>query len=48
MRHSTDPILTTHAGSLSRPPKLHDLVLAKANGQLADLAASAAPYPSSG
>ena len=36
MFYSTDRILTTHAGSLPRPPELRDLVLAKANGQLSD------------
>lgn len=36
MIYSSDRILTTHAGSLPRPPELRDLVLAKANGQLSD------------
>jgi 5-methyltetrahydropteroyltriglutamate--homocysteine methyltransferase len=33
MLYSTDRILTTHAGSLPRPPDLRDMVLAKANGE---------------
>ena len=32
MLYSTDRILTTHAGSLPRPPDLRDLVAAKASG----------------
>jgi 5-methyltetrahydropteroyltriglutamate--homocysteine methyltransferase len=32
MLYSTARILTTHAGSLPRPPDLRDMVLAKANG----------------
>ena len=32
MLYSTDRILTTHAGSLPRPPDLRDMVLARANG----------------
>ena len=36
MIYSSDRILTTHAGSLPRPPELRDLVLAKVNGQLSD------------
>ncbi len=39
MLHSTDRILTTHAGSLPRPPDLRDMVLAKANGAQYDPAA---------
>jgi 5-methyltetrahydropteroyltriglutamate--homocysteine methyltransferase len=36
MLYSTDRILTTHAGSLPRPPELRDMVLAKANGTAID------------
>ncbi|HEY3912012.1 MAG TPA: cobalamin-independent methionine synthase II family protein [Stellaceae bacterium] len=32
MLYSSDRILTTHAGSLPRPPDLRDMVIAKANG----------------
>jgi 5-methyltetrahydropteroyltriglutamate--homocysteine methyltransferase len=32
MLYSTDRILTTHAGSLPRPPDLSEMVIAKANG----------------
>lgn len=32
MLYSTDRILTTHAGSLPRPPALGDMVIAKARG----------------
>jgi 5-methyltetrahydropteroyltriglutamate--homocysteine methyltransferase len=39
MLYSTDRILTTHAGSLPRPPELRDMVLAKANGTAIDPAA---------
>jgi 5-methyltetrahydropteroyltriglutamate--homocysteine methyltransferase len=39
MLHSTDRILTTHAGSLPRPPDLRDMVLAKANGSAVEPAA---------
>jgi 5-methyltetrahydropteroyltriglutamate--homocysteine methyltransferase len=39
MLYSTDRILTTHAGSLPRPPELRDMVLAKANGDAVDPAA---------
>ena len=39
MLYSTDRILTTHAGSLPRPPDLRDMVLAKANGAPYDRAA---------
>jgi 5-methyltetrahydropteroyltriglutamate--homocysteine methyltransferase len=39
MLYSTDRILTTHAGSLPRPPDLRDMVLAKANGAPYDQAA---------
>jgi len=31
MLYSTDRILTTHAGSLPRPPDLWEMVVAKAN-----------------
>jgi 5-methyltetrahydropteroyltriglutamate--homocysteine methyltransferase len=36
MLYSTDRILTTHAGSLPRPPELRDMVLGKANGAAVD------------
>ncbi|HZS00540.1 MAG TPA: cobalamin-independent methionine synthase II family protein [Chloroflexota bacterium] len=36
MRHSTDRILTTHAGSLPRPPDLKDMVNARSAGQPVD------------
>src|SRR5262245_9150005 len=36
MKHSTDRILTTHAGSLPRPDDLREMVMAKANGQTYD------------
>jgi 5-methyltetrahydropteroyltriglutamate--homocysteine methyltransferase len=36
MKHSTDRILTTHAGSLPRPDDLREMVMAKANGQAYD------------
>jgi 5-methyltetrahydropteroyltriglutamate--homocysteine methyltransferase len=36
MLYSTDRILTTHAGSLPRPPDLRDMVMAKANGTAVD------------
>jgi len=36
MIYSTDRILTTHAGSLPRPPDLRDLVFAKSRGQAYD------------
>src|SRR5437764_7348748 len=32
MLYSTDRILTTHAGSLPRPPDLREMVLARADG----------------
>ncbi len=41
MLYSTDRILTTHAGSLPRPPELRDLVAAKADGTPYDAAAYA-------
>ena len=39
MIYSTDRILTTHAGSLPRPPDLRDLVMAKSRGEKIDQAA---------
>src|SRR5215469_8758279 len=39
MIYSTDRILTTHAGSLPRPPGLMDMVLARARGEPHDQAA---------
>ena len=39
MLYSTDRILTTHAGSLPRPPDVRDMVVAKANGAPYDPAA---------
>ena len=33
MRNSSDRILTTHAGSLARPPDLRAMVLAQSNGE---------------
>jgi 5-methyltetrahydropteroyltriglutamate--homocysteine methyltransferase len=36
MKHSTDRILTTFAGSLIRPPDLRDMVLARDGGQAVD------------
>jgi 5-methyltetrahydropteroyltriglutamate--homocysteine methyltransferase len=42
MLYSTDRIMTTHAGSLPRPPDLRDMVVAKANGAPHDPAALAA------
>ena len=39
MKHSTDRILTTHAGSLPRPADLKELVNAKSAGQAVDEAA---------
>jgi 5-methyltetrahydropteroyltriglutamate--homocysteine methyltransferase len=39
MIHSTDRILTTHAGSLPRPDDLRGMVLAKARGEPCDQAA---------
>jgi 5-methyltetrahydropteroyltriglutamate--homocysteine methyltransferase len=36
MNYRTDHILTTHAGSLPRPPGLMDMVLAKARGEAYD------------
>src|SRR5436305_4263427 len=42
MQTSTDRILTTHAGSLPRPPRLLDLVVRHAQGEAVDQAAYAA------
>ncbi len=39
MLYSIDRILTTHAGSLPRPPELREMVVAKANGAPYDPAA---------
>jgi 5-methyltetrahydropteroyltriglutamate--homocysteine methyltransferase len=39
MLYSTDRILTTHAGSLPRPPELRDMVVAKARGASYDATA---------
>lgn len=39
MMYSTDRILTTHAGSLPRPPDLREMVLAKSRGGTVDQAA---------
>ena len=36
MKHSTDRILTTHVGSLPRPPELIELVRAKLRGEMPD------------
>ncbi len=41
MKRSTERILTTHAGSLPRPPDLRALITAKASGQPYDAAALA-------
>ena len=45
MQHSTKRILTTHAGSLPRPPDLLDMLAAKEQGQPVDEAARAARLP---
>ena len=45
MRHSTTRILTTHAGSLPRPPDLVDMAVAKASGRWIDEAAQASRLP---
>ena len=42
MKRSTDRILTTHVGSLVRPPGLVELMRTKENGQAYDQAALAA------
>jgi 5-methyltetrahydropteroyltriglutamate--homocysteine methyltransferase len=39
MYHSTERILTTHAGSLPRPPDLREMVVARTSGQSYDAAA---------
>src|SRR5262249_57852783 len=39
MKRSTDRILTTHAGSLPRPPDLWQMVIAKSSGKPYDQAA---------
>ena len=48
MQHSTKRILTTHAGSLPRPPDLLDMLAAKEQGQPVDEAARAARLPRRG
>jgi 5-methyltetrahydropteroyltriglutamate--homocysteine methyltransferase len=45
MQHSTNRILTTHAGSLPRPPDLLDMLAAKEQGQPVDETARAARLP---
>ena len=45
MQHSTKRILTTHAGSLPRPPDLLDMLAAKEQGQPVDEAKRAARLP---
>jgi 5-methyltetrahydropteroyltriglutamate--homocysteine methyltransferase len=45
MQHSTKRILTTHAGSLPRPPDLLDMLAAKEQGQSVDEARRAARLP---
>src|SRR5690242_16317283 len=47
MKRSTDRILTTHAGSLPRPPDLLEMIRAQATGQAVDEAAFAARVRSS-
>ena len=42
MLHSTDRILTTHAGSLPRPADLRDMVVARVSGEAYDAEALAA------
>lgn len=39
MTHNTDRILTTHAGSLPRPPQLRQIVLAASRGETVDATA---------
>src|SRR3989442_9227094 len=39
MKLSTERILTTHVGSLARPPDLFDMIAARASGQPYDAAA---------
>ncbi|HUB94350.1 MAG TPA: epoxyalkane--coenzyme M transferase, partial [Stellaceae bacterium] len=41
MMYSRDRILTTHAGSLPRPPDVRDMVMAKSRGETVDEAALA-------
>src|SRR6476619_5240993 len=45
MQHSTQRILTTHAGSLPRPPDMIDMLVAKAQGETIDEAARQARLP---
>ncbi len=45
MQHSTDRIITTHAGSLPRPADLLDMLLARAEGKPVDEAAYTARLP---
>ena len=45
MQHSEKRILTTHAGSLPRPPDMAEMLVAKAQGQSIDEAARAAQLP---
>jgi 5-methyltetrahydropteroyltriglutamate--homocysteine methyltransferase len=45
MQHSEKRILTTHAGSLPRPPDMAEMLVAKAQGQSIDEAARAAGLP---
>jgi 5-methyltetrahydropteroyltriglutamate--homocysteine methyltransferase len=45
MHHSTQRILTTHAGSLPRPPDLLEMLAAKEQGKPVDEAARAARLP---
>ncbi|MCX7310890.1 MAG: cobalamin-independent methionine synthase II family protein [Hyphomicrobiales bacterium] len=45
MQHSTKRILTTHAGSLPRPPDLLEMLAAKEQGKPVDEAARAARLP---
>src|SRR6187399_3403720 len=42
MQHSTERILTTHAGSLPRPPDLLQMIRARENGESVDEQAFAA------
>ena len=46
MKRSTDRILTTHVGSLVRPPGLVDLMRAKDSGQAYDHEAENDQHPS--
>jgi 5-methyltetrahydropteroyltriglutamate--homocysteine methyltransferase len=45
MQHSTKRIITTHAGSLPRPPDLLEMLAAKERGERVDEAARAARLP---